>query len=284
MKVGFIGLGTLGKTIARRMQSEGVELVVWNRTREKCEEMRVPIAESPADLISKTDLIFLNLTDSTAVCSIINGETGLAAGASPGKIVVDTTTNHFGWVGSFYDTLDAVGANYLEAPVLGSVVPASKGLLTVLISGDETSYNKARSLIETFGKNLFYLKERALASKMKIINNLTLGTFMAVLAEAVSLGESAGMEKDMILDILSRGGGDSMVLNAKRDKLSREDFSNHFSSAMIYKDLHYLQDLARELHRPLLTATVVKEIFGMTFSKGWENDDFSGVYRIFSEL
>jgi len=283
MKAGFIGLGTLGKTIANRMLAEGIELIVWNRTRSKAEDMNTEIADSPAELISKADSVFLNLTDSNAVGDVMNGDNGLAAGASEGKIVVDTTTNHFDRVGSFYDTLDARGTKYLEAPVLGSVVPASKGLLTVLVSGDEDAYSKVKPMIEKFGKNIFYLKDRSLASKMKIINNLTLGAFMTALAEAVSLGEDIGLAKDRVIEILAKGGGDSLVLNAKREKLSKEDFANHFSSAMIYKDLHYLQDLARTLKRPLLTGSTAKEIFGMTFPHGWQDDDFSGVYRVFNE-
>ena len=97
---------------------------------------------------------------------------------------------------------------------------------------------------------------------MKLVNNLILGSFMAAIAEAVALGEAAGVEKATILDILAAGAGASGVLNAKKNKLLREDFSPQFQSALIYKDLHYLQDLAFQLKRPLFLAPAVKEMYG----------------------
>lgn len=284
MKVGFIGLGHLGKTMAKRLLSEGVELVVWNRTKEKALDLGTAIAESPADLVSKTEIIFLNLFDSTAVESIIVGKEGLLKGDCQGKIIVDTTTNHFELVAYFHKALKDYGVSYLEAPVLGSVIPASQGALTVLVSGARDAFDKALPLIEKIGKTVFFMGEPTLATKMKLINNLALGSFMAVIAEALAFGEDAGIARSKVIDILSSGAGNSAVLNAKKDKLLKEDFSTHFSSALIYKDLHYLQDLARALKRPLFTGSVAKELFGMTFSRDLDHLDFSAVYRIMKEL
>ena len=118
---------------------------------------------------------------------------------------------------------------------------------------------------------------------MKLVNNLALGSFMATIAEAVVLGEAVGIEKSVVLDILASGAGNSMVLNAKREKLLKEDFSTQFSSALIYKDLHYLQDLSRTIKRPLFTAGAVKELYGMTFSRNIDKMDFSAIYRIMKE-
>ncbi len=284
MKAGFIGLGHLGKTMARRLLSEGVELVVWNRTREKALDLGAPIAESPADLICKTETIFLNLFDSAAVESIIAAKDGLLKGECRGKTIIDTTTNHFELVAYFHRALKDYGISYLEAPVLGSVIPASQGTLTVLVSGDKGAFDNALPLIEKIGKTVFFMGEPTLATKMKLINNLTLGSFMAAIAEALAFGEDAGIDKSKIVDILAAGAGNSAVLNAKKEKLLKEDFSTHFSSALIYKDLHYLQDLARALKRPLFTGSVAKELFGMTFAKNLDHLDFSGVYKMMKEF
>lgn len=284
MKAGFIGLGHLGKAMARRLLSEGVELVVWNRTREKALDLGAEIAESPADLISEVDTIFLNLFDSTAVECVIAGKDGLLKGDCQGKTIVDTTSNHFDLVVYFHQVLKEHGASYLEAPVLGSVVPASQGALTVLVSGEKDTFDKALPLIEKIGKTVFFLEKPTLATKMKLINNLALGSFMAAIAEAVAFGEDVGIEKSKVLDILSSGAGNSTVLNAKKEKILREDFSTHFSSALIYKDLHYLQDLARSLKRPLFTGSAAKELFGMTFSRNLDGLDFSAIYKIMKEF
>ena len=283
MKAGFIGLGHLGKTMAKRLIAEGVELIVWNRTREKAADLGVKIAVSPAELVSEAGVIFLNLFDSAAVETVISGRSGLLEGDCTGKVVIDTTTNHFDRVENFHHALKEKGGHYLESPVLGSVVPASQGLLTVLVSGEKTAFDQVLPLIEKIGKNIFYLEKPSLATKMKLINNLVLGSFMTALAEAIVFGEDSGIDKAKVIDILSAGAGNSLVLNAKKEKLLREDFSTHFSSSLIYKDLHYLQDLAKMLKRPLLTGSITKELYGMTFSKDMAELDFSGIYRIFKE-
>ncbi len=283
MKKGFIGLGRLGKAMAKRLISEGVELVVWNRTSEKASGLGVEIAESPAGVMAKSDIVFMNLFDSAAVRDVLSGKSGLLEGGCKEKIVIDTTTNHFRDVVFFHEMLREHGGSYLESPVLGSVVPASQGNLTVLVSGDSAAYEKARPLLEKIGRNIFYLGKPSLAIKMKLINNLTLGAFMAAIAETVAFGEKAGVEKSKVIEILSAGAGNSAVLSAKKENLLQEDFSTHFSSALIYKDLHYLQDLAWSLKMPLFTGSMAKELFGMTFAKGMEGLDFSALYKVMKE-
>ncbi len=284
MKAGFIGLGHLGKAMAKRLISEGVELLVWNRTREKATDLGVKIADSPASLISGVELLFINLFDSSAVESVIAGKEGLLKGDCRGKTIIDTTTNHFELVLYFHKTLKEHGASYLESPVLGSVIPASQGALTILVSGEKHAFDRALPLTEKIGRNIFYLEKPTLATKMKLINNLALGSFMAAVAEAVVFGEKSGIEKAKVIDILMAGAGNSVVLSAKKEKILKEDFSTHFSSALIYKDLHYLQDLARSMRRPLFTGSVAKEIFGMTFGRNLDSLDFSGIYSILKEL
>lgn len=279
MRIGFVGLGNLGRAIAQHLITEGVDLLVWNRTAGKAAGMRAEVAKDPADLISRTSIVFLNLFDSAAVNTVLAGDRGLLSGDCADKIIIDTTTNHFEPVISFHAQASSKGAFYLEAPVLGSVVPASKGLLTVLVSGDEGAFNRARPLLDMIGKTIFYLGAPSLATKMKLINNLVLGSLMATLAESLCFGEAAGIDREKVLDILAAGAGNSMLLNAKRDKLITQDFSTQFSSALIYKDLHYLQDLARSMKRPLFMGSMAKELFGMTFAKNVDELDFSAVYK-----
>ncbi|NJD55993.1 MAG: NAD(P)-dependent oxidoreductase [Nitrospirae bacterium] len=284
MKTGFIGLGHLGKTMAKRLIGEGIELVVWNRTPEKAADLKAEVAASPADLAAKADVIFMNLFDSEAVWSVISGTGGLLEADCSGRIIIDTSTNHFEDVLHFHEMLRETGASYLEAPVLGSVVPAQQGNLTVLVSGEKRPYEKVLPLLEKIGKTIFYLDKPSLATRMKLINNLVLGSFMATLAEAIALAEAAGIDKAGAIEMLLAGAGNSVVLTAKKEKILKEDFSTQFSSALIYKDLDYLQDLAFTLKRPLFTGSVVKELFGMTFSRDIEDQDFSAVYEVMKGL
>jgi 3-hydroxyisobutyrate dehydrogenase len=284
MKTGFIGLGNLGRAMAGRLISEGVDLVVWNRTLKKAQGLKAVVASHPADLITKSDIVFLNLFDSAAVSEVFSGDNGLLAGACKGKIVVDTTTNHFEAVPLFYTLLHNAGAEYLEAPVLGSVIPASKGALTFLVGGSQAAFDKTRPILEKLAQHIFYLEKPTLAARMKLVNNLVLGSFMATIAEAVVFAEASGIDRAKVLDILAAGAGNSSVLNAKKTKLLDGDYSPHFSVNAIYKDLHYLQDLAEELKRPLFMGGLARELFGMARARGLEDSDFSVIHQVLSDL
>ncbi len=283
MHLGFIGLGYLGTAIAGRLLDCKHSLSVWNRTSEKAKGMEVEIVETPAMLAAKADIIFMCMFDSDAVRTVLSGEDGLLAGNVEGKTVIDLSTNHFRDVVEFHNLAESAGCTYLESPVLGSVVPASQGALTVLVSGKKSGYEKVKPVLENIGKHLFYMGEASRATKMKLINNLALGSFMATLAEAVAIGEETGINKNEVLDILAVGGGNSKVLDAKRGKLQEEDFSTHFSNALIHKDLHCLQDLAYELKKPLFAGSLLKELYARTYEEGIEQEDFAAIYKIFKK-
>jgi 3-hydroxyisobutyrate dehydrogenase len=281
MKAGFIGLGALGRAMAQHLIEEGVELVVWNRTLAKTQGLHASVADSPASVIEQAPHVFINVRDSQAVEDVLTAQDGILAADCDGKIIIDTTTNHFEAVARFHALVAEAGGAYLEAPVMGSVVPASKGALSVLVSGEKVAFEEALPFLNLIGSQIFFLEQIGLASKMKVINNLVLGVFMAGLAEAVALGEAAGLDKTRVLELLAAGAGKSGILSAKQQKLIDDDFSPHFSAAMIYKDLHYLQDLARTLERPLFTGSAVKELYGMTFPQGVADQDFSVIYALF---
>lgn len=284
MKAGFIGLGNLGKAIVKRLISEGIDLTVWNRTIEKAKDLGVKIAKNPAELISEVNVLFINLTDSEAVMNVLTKGKGLLKGNCSGKFIIDTTTNHFEKVIEFHSLIKEKGAYYVEAPVLGSVIPASQGLLTVLVSTEREIFENINPLLEKIGKNIFYLEKEGLATKMKLINNLVLGSFMATLAEAISLGEKCGISKAHVIDILLSGAGNSMILNVKKQKLLDEDFTPHFSTSLIYKDLQYLQELIYSMKRPLFTGSIVKELFALSMDKNLSEQDFSAIYKVFKEM
>lgn len=246
MQAGFIGLGSLGMAMAKRLIGEGVSLVVWNRA---------------------------------AVEEVLTREDGLLAGDISGKLIIDTTTNHFEAVTRFHTLVAARGGVYLEAPVAGSVVPASQGKLVVFASGEQTALEQARPYLEKISSSLVYFETPGKATRWKLINNLVLGSLMAVLGEAVVLGEAAGFDKAQVLELLAAGAGNSGVLNAKRQKLLDEDFSPHFSVSMIHKDLRYLEDLADYLDQPVFLGAVVKQLFGAAVADGLGEQDFAAIYQ-----
>ncbi|TLP39228.1 NAD(P)-dependent oxidoreductase [Arcobacter arenosus] len=283
MAIGFIGLGNLGRAIASRLTDMGEELKIYNRTKSKVEDLNYEIKDSPKQLIEDCDVVFMCLFESSAVKNIFEMEDGLLSADLTGKTIIDLTTNHYEMVLDFHQQIDEKGGDYLESPIFGSVAPALQGLVTIVTSGKKETYELCKPYLEKIGKEIFYLKEPGKASKMKLINNLCLGSFMATIAECTALGEMCDIEKPKLLEILGVGGGQSLVLKAKTQKLIEEDFSAHFSNNAIYKDLHTLQDLAYSLNQPLYSAAVPKELFGKMKKDGRGEEDFCSIYQLFKD-
>ena len=165
--------------------------------------VKCSLAPNPSDVAA--EVIILNLFDSIAVREVIAGIDGLFETDCREKIIVDTTTNHFTQVLPFYGLIGDAGGIYVEAPVLGSVVPASQGALTMLVSGDKAAYETTSP--RSLAKTIFYLEKPSLATRIKLINNLVLGSFMATIAEAVALGDEIGIERGNFWKYSEQGRG-----------------------------------------------------------------------------
>lgn len=281
MQMGFIGLGNLGRAMVSRLVDQGHDLTLWNRTADKAQGLGLPLAETPAELVGRMPAVLLCLANSDAVEVVLRGRDGLLAGDCQGKLIIDTTTNHPAPVLLFHELCRQKGARYVEAPVAGSVVPASTGKLVAMLSGQPDDLAAARAYLEPLTASIHELGAAGQATRMKLVNNLCLGTIMAVVGEAVATAEAAGVSREQALAVLGEGGGKSLVLDAKRQKLLDEDWSAHFSVNMIAKDLHCLQDLARELDQPQHLAGVVKEQFMRLIKDGRGDEDFAAVYDVF---
>lgn len=280
--VGFIGFGALGRAVAGRLAGAGHRLLVWNRTPEKAAGLG-EAASCPAEVVTRARTVILCLRDSEAVWAVTSGSSGIFSGDTQGRTIIDLSTNHVELATVLHGLATKGRGAYLEAPVLGSVGPASRGELTVLVSGEEAPFAAARPLLEAIGSRIFYLGAPGMATKMKLASNLVLATFLAGLADAAGIAEAVGIPREQALEILAAGPGAGTVLAAKRDKVLRDDFTPHFTAALLYKDLHYLQDLARTLRRPLFTAATVKELFALAFPRGLEDQDISVIFPILRE-
>jgi 3-hydroxyisobutyrate dehydrogenase len=284
MKAGFIGLGSLGKAMVKRLVAEGVELVVWNRTAEKAIGLGVEFEETPAMLASRADVIFLSLFDSEAVEAVLADRDGLLEGPCQGKIVVDTTTNQVEAVLRFHGLVAAKGGVYVEAPVLGSVPQAERGELTFLLGVDAGAIGRVGSYLENLARTVFRFEEPGLATKVKLIESMVLGSFMVTLGEALGLGEAVGMPRARVLDILAAGAGNSALMTAKKRKLEKEDFSPELASTTLHKDLRYLEELAASLRWSSIQSRSTTDLFARAISGGEGGLDFSAICKAITRL
>ncbi|WP_457641229.1 NAD(P)-dependent oxidoreductase [Persephonella sp.] len=282
-KIGWIGLGHMGLPMATNLYNAGYDIHVWNRTIEKAKNSGLPYKESLTELIKEKDIIITMLFGSESVKDLYQKifETGVSI---KGKLFIDMTTIHPDTAREIAEQLVKKDADFLEAPVLGSVIPAKKGLLTIVVSGDEEKFNENMDIFNVLGKAIFYMGDYGIASTMKLINNTVLGSFMAVLSEAYAFARKVGIDPQLALTVLENGAGKSLVLEAKKEKLLKEDYSTHFSVNLIHKDLTYALDLAQRNRYPVLLTSVTRELFNSAKAYGLSDKDFCAVLEVFKTL
>jgi len=282
-KIGWIGLGHMGLPMARNLKNAGYDIHVWNRTIEKAKESRIPYKEKLEDLLKEKDVIITMLFGSQSVKELYSRVFKICRNIK-NKVFIDMTTVHPDTAKWLSEEIVKREGDFLEAPVLGSVVPAEKGELTIVVSGAKETYERHLDIFQVLGKEIFYMGDYGVASTMKLINNTVLGSFMAVLSEAYGFAKKVGIEPKLALDVLSKGAGQSLVLNAKKEKLLKEDYSTHFSVSLIHKDLTYALDIAQKNRYPVFLTATTRELFNSAKAHGLSEKDFSAVLEVFKKL
>jgi len=282
--IGVLGLGNLGRAIAERLAAVGHPLVAWNRTPSKTAGLDATQAATPGDVARSADVLLINVRDSVAVQRVLAADDGLLAAARPGALVIDTTTNRADDVLGFHAACVARGVAYVEAPVAGSVLPAKNGALTLYVSADDAAFERARPVLLQLAQTIVRFPEPGQATRMKLVNNLVLGGLMALLGEAVALGEAAGLDRKLLLDALEAGAGNTGVLKAKKQKLLTGDWGPHFSCDVIHKDLGYLAELVEGLGKGSPLGEASRALFGRAIAEGHACEDFSAVTEVLRGL
>ncbi len=280
--IAFLGLGNLGRAIAKRLKEvfkDNIVLYIWSRDIARAEAFA---SEVGGIIIRKkfpdVNIVFTCLFDSSAVESV------MPMIPKEKKIIVDMTTNLPEKAVEFQNLVEGEGGKYIECPVVGSVIPASQGKLTLLVCGDEDAYKRVKELLDAIASKIFYFGNKVpFASKMKLVNNLVLGVFMAGIAEAIAVGEKLGIPPEISLDVLSAGAGRSQILEAKKEKILNLDFSPHFSISLIRKDLQYLLKTLR-ISKDTFLFSLAERLYNSAQKNGLSQLDFSSIYLLYKEL
>jgi len=280
-KIGWIGLGHMGLPMAINLKNAGFDIKVWNRTIEKAKNSGLPYTETLEELIKDREIIITMLYDSNSVLDIYSK---IIKNNIKNKLFIDMTTVHPETAKNIANMIIKNEAYFLEAPVIGSVIPAQKGVLTILISGDENIYKNNLDIFSVLGKEIFFMGDYGMASTMKLINNAVLGSFFNVLCEAFIFAKKAGIDEKLTLKVLENGAGKSMVLDAKKEKLLNNDYSTHFSTGLIHKDLTYALDVANKLGVVSQFTAISREYYNSAKSNNLTDMDFSVVFEIFKKL
>ncbi len=283
-RVGFLGLGDMGTPMARRLLRAGHDLVVWNRSPERTVGLAqegAAVAPSPAQAVVGADFIITMVATPEALEQVLFGTAGLAASLLPGQVVIDMST-----VGP--DEIRSVSARLpksavlVDAPVRGSVPQATSGRLDIFVGATDEHYERVRPILESLG-SVRHAGGPGSGAALKLVANLALGAAIVALGEALSLGESLGLERDMLLDTLADSPIGPMV-GAKRTNVESGQFAPTFKLRHAARDLRLVVEAAAARGRDLKQARANRTWLDEAAEHGAADLDFSAVVATIAEM
>ena len=279
-RVGFIGLGRMGLPMSGRLLAAGLPLTVYNRSPDKARplvERGAVLADSPADLAARSDLVISMVIDDAALEEVALGERGVLVGARPKLLYVDMSTVSPAGSARVAAACERAGVDYLRAPVTGSTALAEAGTLGILASGPRDRYEEALEIFRVLGQQFFYLGPGEEARVMKLVLNMVVGVTMASLAEALVVGEKAGLDWRQMLEVFSNSAAASPLVKYKADPLARRDFTPASTTRTLMKDFDLALTMARRLEVGAPISALVSQLWQATAACGWGESDFASV-------
>jgi 3-hydroxyisobutyrate dehydrogenase-like beta-hydroxyacid dehydrogenase len=289
--IGFIGLGNMGLPMAENIRRAGYPLIVWNRTVQRTKtlvDMGAQVAASPSELTRRSSIIFTMLPGPHEVREVVLGNND---GLSPvidsiqaNKILVDMTTNLPDISRIIEKEVRRKGGEMLDAPVSGSVKPATDGTLTILVGGKKGVLDKIKPLLLTIGKNILHIGPIGSACTMKLVLNMHLATVMASFAESLTFGLKSGLEPAKTLEVINNSIMKTYISEMKGLNVINHDWSTAFSLNLMSKDLELVEETANRVRAPIPITSIIKQIYDSCISDGKGEKDFSIVATKFEKM
>jgi 3-hydroxyisobutyrate dehydrogenase/2-hydroxy-3-oxopropionate reductase len=282
--VGIVGAGRMGSAIARAVRTAGHDVVVWNRTRgaadDLADELGGRAVDTPADVAAAADVAISMLADGAAVDAVYRGDHGLIAGAREGTVLVDSSTVPPAVLRGHEAAIRARGAGVLDAPVSGSVALAESGTLTLMVGGEADDTEKARPVLEAYGRTIFHLGPLGSGAAMKLAVNTVIFGLNEALAEGLVLAERAGIPREKAYDVLAASAIGAPYVGYKRAAFLDPDGTPvAFAADLAAKDLRLIAELADAVDLPLPQSTTNLAVIDAVIAAGDGGRDFSTVAR-----
>jgi 2-hydroxy-3-oxopropionate reductase len=287
-KVGFIGLGIMGKPMARNLMEAGYDLVLYNRTIEKAEELAqgggAEVARSPREVAENSETIVTMLPDSPDVRDVVVREDGVLAGIKEGGLLVDMSTISPVVTEELAAMVKERGASMLDAPVSGGDVGAIEGTLSIMVGGEEDDFERAKPLFDVMGKTVTHVGPTGAGQVTKAANQVVVALTIEAVSEALVLGSKGGVAPEKILDVLSGGLAGNKVMEVKREKFLSHTFDPGFRSELHHKDLGIALAAGSEYGVALPVTAIVDQMLLVMKRKGWGGEDHSALLRVIEDL
>ena len=276
--MGLIGLGNMGTAIAERLLEAGYPLLVTNRTREKSaalEARGAVVASTPRDLAGQVDVILTSLADDDAFEAVA---ADVVASARPGSVLVDVSTVSPGVSARVASLAGAAAVEYLRAPVSGNPAVVRAGNLTFIVSGAQETLERVEPVLRAIGPTVHHVGDGEQARIVKLAINSMIAGLAQLMAEALVLGESAGVSRAALLDVMGSSAAGAPFVKYKTEPLLRDDFSATFTTALMEKDIDLVLDAADEAGVELPIAREMKRHLRAAIEAGYADDDFIALF------
>ncbi len=262
--IGFVGTGAMGSRMAGTLLQAGYSLQVFNRDPAKT----VPLVQrgarstgSPAEAASGAAVVVVIVSDDAADRAVVTGDAGILAGATPGAVIIDSTTATPRASKALAQAAAERGCRFLDAPVLGSLAQAENRELVFVVGGDTEALERAKPVFAAMGRLARHVGPSGAGATLKLLNNMISGATTAALGEAAVVAEAAGVDPAALVEVLSEGAAGSRLTRTKLPKMLKREFSPQFQLALLEKDLRYFLDLARDVDCPTPLAALVGNLY-----------------------
>lgn len=285
--IGYIGLGIMGKAMARNIMKAGFPLVVHNRSREAVAELvkeGAKEAGSPKEVAAQVDVVFTNLPDSPDVEMVALGADGVIEGAHEGLIFVDNSTIKPATARAIAEKLGAVGVQCLDAPVSGGDIGAQQGTLAIMVGGPAEALERAMPVFEAVGKAITHIGEAGAGQVAKCANQIMVAAQMVAMGELLLLARKTGTDPQKVVQAIQGGAAQCWTLDVKPERLFAGNREPGFKAHMMAKDLGIVLDTAREYGMPLPGTASNTQLYNAMLEMGMAELDNSAVVGVLEKL
>ena len=284
--IGFIGMGHMGSHMAQRLLNAGYQLTVYDRTREKAQEVGqqgAQVALTPRDLAAGCQIVMASVTDDRAQEEVMFGPDGALAGVHDGSIVIDLSTVSPDASRRLFQAAKEKNVPMIDAAVSGSVPQVDQGSLVIFVGGEHTTFERCEAILEDLGKNRFYMGASGMGTTMKLVVNTLLGLGMQALAEAIALGEKAGLEKRLLLEVLGETAALTPGQKSKLENVKREEYPTNFALSLMHKDFGLVLSRAYDLSVSMPATAAAQQMYTAAMAREMD-EDFSVMIQFMEEL
>jgi 2-hydroxy-3-oxopropionate reductase len=285
--IGFIGLGIMGKPMARNLIKAGYSLVVHNRSRAAVEELikdGAQAATTSQEVSEKSEIVITMLPDSPDVEVVYTSDEGIFAGAKPGMLLIDMSTISPGVARKLAGEAQRRGCDMLDAPVSGGEAGAISATLSIMIGGDAAAVERAMPIFQSLGKNIVYVGDTGAGQVTKAANQMVVGTTIAIISEALVLATKAGVDPAKVRQALLGGFAQSKILEAHGQKMLDRNFKPGFRIRLHEKDMKIALGAGFEYGVPLMVTSQVAQMMNAMKSMGHGDLDHSGLVKLIEQM